>query len=64
MQYMLTSVQSTDPIDGHRAWGKKYLEQVQKMLLKQCLTSRQNKRYHDIIAEESVPDIGQVNRLE
>ncbi|KAK6617101.1 hypothetical protein RUM43_014703 [Polyplax serrata] len=58
MQHTLTKVHSTDPIDGHRVWGKMYLEQVQQMLLKQCIMSRQSKRYQDIITEENVPDIG------
>ncbi|GLH06303.1 Coiled-coil and C2 domain-containing protein 2A [Gryllus bimaculatus] len=49
---------STDPLDIHRAWGKRFLQEIRQRILKQCRQAQQYRKLEDIVTEDQVPDIG------
>lgn len=47
-----------DPLDGHRAIGRRRLEQIRQNVLQKCRQARQHRRLADVVAEDQVPDLG------
>lgn len=47
-----------DPLDSHRAVGRRRMDQIRQIILQRCRQARQHRRLADVVTEDQVPDLG------
>ncbi|XP_063222890.1 coiled-coil and C2 domain-containing protein 2A isoform X2 [Bacillus rossius redtenbacheri] len=47
-----------EPLDAHRAYGRRFLLEVRQRVFRQCRLARQHRELRDLVTEDHVPDIG------